>query len=90
MKFEYDPQKNQRNIEQRGLSFDLVVYFDFDHVIECEQVVGGELRYFALGYIHSRLFALVYTLRGDIIRVISLRKANKREVSYYEHAKQNH
>lgn len=90
MKIEYDPSKNQRNIEVRGLSFELVHNFDFDNVIETVQIVDGETRYFVLGYIHQRLYALVYTLRGDALRVISLRKANPREVKRYEQIRQQH
>lgn len=43
-----------------------------------------EVRYCALGYINSRLYALVFTETALGIRVISLRKANKREVKKYE------
>jgi len=84
MNIEFDNAKNQRNLELRGLSFALVAEFDFDGALEVEQAVEGELRYFALGRIDGRLHALVYTLRGDAVRVISLRKANKREVRRYE------
>lgn len=84
MKIEYDEAKNQRNIELRGLSFELANDFDFENALEVEQRVNGELRYFALSMIENRLFALVYTLRADAIRVISLRKANSREVKRYE------
>jgi len=37
----------------------------------------------ALGLIEDKLYHMTYTLRSDVIRVISLRKANKREVKYY-------
>ncbi|PIE37856.1 MAG: hypothetical protein CSA53_04860 [Gammaproteobacteria bacterium] len=83
MKVEYDESKNQRNIEARGLPFTLVDRFDFDGALEVEQLVKGERRYFALGHIEGRLHVLVYTLRGDAVRVTSLRKANKREVRKY-------
>jgi uncharacterized DUF497 family protein len=46
--------------------------------------VGGEQRNFALGFIDARLHALVYTLWGEVVRIVSLRKANKREVRRYE------
>ena len=84
MMIEFDDAKNERNLELRGLGFELVARFDFEGAIEVEQEIEGELRYFTLGYIGSRLHARVYTLRGDIVRVISLRKANKREVRRYE------
>lgn len=44
----------------------------------------GELRMKALGFIGVRLHVLIFTERGDKIRVISLRKATKREVEAYE------
>jgi uncharacterized DUF497 family protein len=84
MEMEFDESKSQRNIELRGLSFELVAEFDFEGAIEVEQAVSGEQRYFALGHIGARLHALVYTLRGDVVRIVSLRKANKREICRYE------
>ncbi|MGH7842014.1 MAG: BrnT family toxin [Candidatus Binataceae bacterium] len=47
----------------------------------------GEKRYAAMGLIAGRLHVLIFTKRGPIIRVISLRHANKREVTRYEEAK---
>lgn len=42
-----------------------------------------ETHYRALGRIEDRLHLLVYTMRGEIVRGISLRKANTREFNYY-------
>lgn len=84
MEIEFDDAKNQRNLELRGISLELAVQFDFEGALEVEHEVDGEQRYLALGHIGARLYALVYTLRGDAVRVISLRKANKREVRRYE------
>jgi uncharacterized DUF497 family protein len=42
------------------------------------------VRWTALGFIGNRLHVLTYTVRGENIRLISLRKANKREREYYE------
>ena len=86
MKIEFDQQKNQRNIELRGIDFTLAYEFDYENALEVEQIIDGERRFFALGYIGLRLYALVYTLRDHTVRVISLRKANKREVKHYEQA----
>ncbi len=44
----------------------------------------GEDRTWALGLIGGRLHMLVFTMRGDMLRVISLRKANPREVRRYD------
>ena len=45
-----------------------------------------EVRYIATGYIGRRLHRVVYTLRGESIRIISLRKANPREMRQYAEA----
>ncbi|WP_330995914.1 BrnT family toxin [Cupriavidus necator] len=44
----------------------------------------GETRYIAYGPIGRRLYCPVFTIRGNTLRVISLRKANSREVRDYE------
>ena len=45
-----------------------------------------EARYVALGYIGDRLHYVVYTMRGGKCRIISLRKANSREIRQYAQA----
>lgn len=85
MKIEYDPNKNQRNIEDRNLPFDRAAELDWDTALVWidNRRDYGEVRYCALGYIGSRLHHITFTVREDITRVISLRKANKREVKKY-------
>lgn len=60
--------------------------FDWSSAIIEEDVRKsyGEHRYFALGLIKNRLHAVVFTLRNNKLHVISLRKANQREVKDYE------
>lgn len=45
----------------------------------------GEDRYRVLGMIEERVYIVVYTVRGSVIRIISARKANAKEVGDYEH-----
>lgn len=84
----YDIEKNAKNVAQRGLPFDLVDRFVWDSALVVEDSRRGysERRYQALGPIKNRLHMLVFTIRGDDIRVISLRKANGREIARYEKA----
>ncbi|WFF39305.1 BrnT family toxin [Moraxella nasibovis] len=86
MKITYDPAKNQRNIDERGLSFDEAIDFEFltAKVAVDERFDYGETRYIAVGFLGSRLHVLVFTPICDGIRVISFRKANKREIKDYE------
>jgi uncharacterized protein len=88
VKIAFDPAKNEKNIRERGLSFEEVVGFDFETAIFVEDFRRdyGEIRWRALGLLHGRLHALVFVEITDGIRVISLRKANKREVRLYEQA----
>lgn len=44
----------------------------------------GEVRFVSIGPIHARLHVMVWTVRGKKVRIISLRKANSREVKRYE------
>jgi uncharacterized DUF497 family protein len=76
-----DPAKNTRNIELRGLSFECVADFEFETALFSPDVLrdDGEVRIRALGRLKGRLHALVFTETADDIRVISFRKANKRE-----------
>jgi uncharacterized DUF497 family protein len=88
VEIEYDAAKNERNVVLRGLSFDMVNEFDFSTALSAEQIREGQSqqRWVAIGFIDERLHVLVYTFRGSALRVISLRKANKREVKRYDQA----
>lgn len=91
MDVSYDPVKNARNITERGLSFELVQQFDWSTAVVAQdcRYEYAEHRFQALGKIHDRLHMLVFTPRNDVLHVISLRKANAREVSRYDQDKQN-
>jgi len=85
----YDPAKNQRNVRDRGLSFDSVAEFDFESALFAadERRDYGEARYVAVGLLGARLHVLCFSETPEGIRVISFRKANAREVSRYGKAK---
>lgn len=86
MNISFDHAKSARNERDRGLPFSLVVQFDWSNaVIEADDRKDyGERRYRVLGYIGDRLHAVVFTPRAGNVHVISLRKANKREVKQHE------
>ena len=85
----YDPKKNELNIEKRGLSFEKAGDFEMAGALIVEDIRKEypERRFQALGYIGDRLHMLVFTWRNGKMHVISLRKANPREVKRYEQAK---
>ncbi len=86
MDISYDPAKERRNVAARGLSFELVHFFDWAEASLAEDVRRGygERRFLATGPIERRLYVVVFTLRADKVHVISLRKANKREIRRHE------
>jgi uncharacterized DUF497 family protein len=82
----FDPIKSQNNELKRGLPFLLVLELEWDNALIREDLrkAYGERRFLVLGRIHGRLHAMVFTPRNDKVHVISLRKANSREVKNYE------
>jgi uncharacterized protein len=82
----FDPAKNERNIAARGISFECAAAFEWDTalIVEDTRRDYGERRFQALGLIDGRLHVLVFTPRAGKTHVISLRKANQREVRRYE------
>jgi hypothetical protein len=86
MKYEWDENKRVANLAKHGVDFIDAEDFDWSSAIETidDRFNYIEDRWIALGFIDSRLHVLIYTMRGENIRLISLRKANKREKDYYE------
>ena len=80
--YEWDAEKADTNFAKHGVRFTSVYGFDWATAIKREdrRFDYGEPRWQALGKIGTRNHVLVYTLRGNAIRVISLRKANRREI----------
>ncbi len=86
MKYEWDENKRVANLAKHGVDFLDAEDFDWSSAFETidDRFNYIEDRWIALGFIDSRLHVLIYTMRGGNIRLISLRKANKREKDYYE------
>ena len=89
MQITFDPAKNEKNIRERGLSFERAAEFDFSTAKIKGYVRNGEYRYAGPGRIGERAYFLVFTPTKLGIRVISFRKANKREVRSYEESRRN-
>ena len=85
LQFEWDEEKNRMNREKHGISFETAAYvfldefyiemYDFEHSID-------EDRYIAIGRVGDLLF-VVFTERGETIRLISARLATERERRLY-------
>lgn len=86
MRYEWDENKRIANIVKHSVDFTSAV--DFLWVNACitrdTRKCYSEDRYMATSFIGNRLFLMVFTLRGETVRIISLRKANKREEKNHE------
>lgn len=82
---EFDAAKDLANRFKHGVSLEVAVMLDLDaaqFVIDTRYDYN-EPRTIVVGPIGPRIYVMVYTMRGNVMRVISLRKANRREVLNY-------
>jgi uncharacterized protein len=86
MAISFDPAKNERNIRERGLSFERAADFDFATAVFNTEIRKGETRRVAVGYLDGRLHLLCYIPDSEGIHVISFRKTNRREAKRYGRA----
>lgn len=86
--FEWDEEKRQQTLLERGIDFLYAAQiFEGDTVrIVDDRQDYGETRYLALGMVANEIFAVVYTMRGETIRLISARKARKKEYERYQNS----
>jgi uncharacterized DUF497 family protein len=86
MQYDWNESKRAANLAKHGVDFSEAEGFEWQTALESQdnRIDYGEDRWVALGFIDNRLYTLIYTRRGDTIRLISLRRANKRERGYYE------
>jgi uncharacterized protein len=87
MKFEWDELKSDACFEKRGFDFEYVIqaFFDPKRAVKPDlRYDYGEDRFELLGKIDGRVFVVIYTLRTDVLRIISARKANAKKVQQYE------
>jgi uncharacterized DUF497 family protein len=82
MKIEFDPAKDRANFRKHGVRFEEAASCLLDPLalVREDGDASGEQRFVLLGMRHmARLLVVVYTLRGDAIRLISDRKPTKTE-----------
>ena len=86
MTYECDEEKRQWTLQHRGIDFETAASFVWETalVVEDDRISYGERRFVATGLLGDRLHVMAFTVRGEVIRIISLRKANERERKEYE------
>ena len=85
MQIEFDTGKRDKTLLERGLDFARAaeVFAGVTVTIEDARRNYGEARFITVGVLDGRSVVLIWTPRGDARRIISMRKANEREISQY-------
>jgi uncharacterized DUF497 family protein len=79
--FEWDEAKSERNRIEQGFGFDAAALVFQGSIVEwCDlRATWGEVRVVAVGSVDGVVLAVVYTDRGEVRRIISARKARRKE-----------
>ena len=85
MRYTFDPAKQAANALKHGLMFSVVESFEWETalILIDSRRSYGEPRLQAIGLVADRVHVVVFSLRDNEIRLISVRKANSREMRRY-------
>jgi uncharacterized DUF497 family protein len=85
MKFQWDERKSQSNLEKHGINFEAASKLWVDpNRVEIQAPYPLENRRALIGRVGKRLWTAIFTLRGDEVRIISVRRARRKETRFYE------
>ena len=85
MKFEYDIKKSLSNKQKHGIDFEEAKrIWDDDKMVEIRTSYEDEERFISIGKITAKVYTVVTTYRRENIRIISARRARKKEIEIYE------
>ena len=83
MRFVFDPEKDAANVKKHGLCLSRASELDPVVYSADRRRDYGEMRIRVFGLLDGRMACLVYAVRGDDARVISLRQAHFKEYRKY-------
>ena len=91
MRIDFDPAKDASNREKHGLSLALALELDWDAAMVWvdDRQPYGERRMIALAPRTGILYYVAFVDRATVRRIISLRRANRREVKHYVQNREN-
>ena len=85
MEFEFDRQKSARNLAKHGIDFvDAQRLWEDPNLLEIPAKIEDEPRLVVIGRIAGKHWSAVIVYRGEVIRIISMRRSRPREVAWYE------
>jgi uncharacterized protein len=85
MLFEWDPRKSISNKEKHGINFEAAkALWSDENRVEIHATHPLEDRHILIGKKDDKLWTAIYTIRGEGIRIISVRRSRDKEVDLYE------
>jgi uncharacterized protein len=85
MPFEWDPQKSIANKEKHGIDFETAKrLWSDENRVEIHASHPVEDRWILIGKKDDKLWTAIYTLRGNAIRIISVRRSRDKELDLYD------
>jgi uncharacterized DUF497 family protein len=90
MRFEWDPDKADSNLEKHGIAFRRAVrVFDDPHATTTDvtKPEHGEIRFKTVGLVRGMFITVIFTDRGLIRRIISARRSRRNERREYDQGK---
>ncbi len=85
MEFEFDPTKSESNSRKHGINFEQAqrLWEDPDR-LQVPARTQGEPRYLMIGKIDDKHWSVIFTFRGENVRIVSVRRSRTDEVNSYE------
>jgi len=89
MQFEYDENKSKINKEKHGIDFVEAqkLWQNENALIVPANIVDDEVRYALISILRDKCYVAIFTFRGEIYRIISVRRCRKNEEKSYHEAK---
>lgn len=84
--FEWDLRKNSANFEKHRIDFGDAIEIFYGPIILRRSDRKSEERWVAIGSVNGKLTAVIFVRRGDVVRIISARRARKNEEREYRNA----
>lgn len=86
MKFDFDPDKSEINKAKHGIDFAQAQLLWQNRWIEARLPFEGEDRFLVVGVIGKNYYSAIVTYRGDVVRIISVRRSRRNEKELYDGA----
>ena len=85
MSFEWDLEKSIANKEKHGIDFETAkILWSDDNRVEIHVSYPVEDRWILIGQKDNKRWTAIFTVRGNAIRIISVRRSRKKEADFYE------